>query len=454
MMRRTNGPLGGALALLVVGCLSQGCQQGDGGASAAQASASPTASGDGLAASGYRFPAEWEHHDSTWFSWWTVEYGTPGSTIQDLQVEMIRHTLRSEDVDLMVQSDEERAAVQSTLAAAGLDTSQVRFHTLAHNDIWMRDYGPQFVLDRRGSRGILDLGFDFYGYATYSSDFVQTDDRLDRTVAEELQLPALRCGVIHEGGNLESDGRGTVIATETTLRRRNPFHSLGEIERELKRCYGARQVIFTNEGLREDDSLLRGPLEGGVFNPGGTDGHMDDYVRFAPNGVILLAQARVEDLRSGDAGARARALVNLRRMEENYRIVARARDVDGRPYRIVRMPLAEPTYYELRPGDAYYDLYVSLSPYPDGTVVNDGDVLRIVTTSSYLNYTVTNDAVLMPSYCPDGGASLACRKDREVAETLARVFPGRRVIPLRHTLAANRGAGGPHCMTQQQPAVP
>ncbi len=433
----------------LLGCVAQGCRQ-DSDTVAARAG---SASSEGLSATSFGFPAEWEQHESTWFQWWTVEYGTPDSTIQDLLVEMIRHTARSELVDLVVQNADERASVSATLSAAGVDVSRVRFHEHAHNDIWARDYGPQFVRDRRGGRGILDTGFNFYGYDTYASDFAQTDDRLDRAIAGELQLPSLRCGLIHEGGNIESDGRGTVVATETVLRRHNRYHSLADIEHELRRCYGARQVIFTREGLREDDSLLRGRLEGGVFNPGGTDGHTDGYVRFAPNGTILLAEARREDLQSSDPGARGRALVNQRRMEENYRILSRARDADGRPYRIVRVPLAAPNYYDLRPGDTYYDLYVSLSPYEDGTVVNDGDVLKIVTTSSYLNYSVTNDAVLMPSFCPDGGDTLACRRDREVASILGRAFPGRRVIPLRHTLAANRGAGGPHCMTQQQPKV-
>lgn len=437
----------GLVALSLLGVGAQGCRQ-DGEAATSRASA---ALAEGLAATGYSFPAEWERHESTWFNWWTVEYGTPDSTVQDLLVEMIRHTARSELVDLVVQNAEEQTSVAATLSAAGINLARVRFHQHAHNDIWARDYGPQFVFDRRGGRGILDTGFNFYGYATYSSDFSQTDDRLDRAVAEELQLPSLRCGLIHEGGNIESDGRGTVIATTTPLRRHNRFHSLANIEQELRRCYGAQQVIFTSEGLREDDSLLRGRLEGGVFNPGGTDGHADGYVRFAPNNTILLAEARSEDLLSSDAGARGRALVNQRRMEENLRILSRARDVSGRPYRIVRVPLAAPNYYELRPGDTYYDLYVSLSPYEDGSVVNNGDVLQIVTTSSYLNFTITNDAVLMPSFCPDGGESLACRRDREVASILSRAYPGRRVIPLRNTLAANRGAGGPHCMTQQQP---
>lgn len=84
-------------------------------------------------------------------------------------------------------------------------------------------------------------------------------------------------------------------------------------------------------------------------------------------------------------------------------------------------------------------------------MLRDGDTLHMISTTSYLNFFVSNGVVLMPSYAQSIGTPAAIRKDREVYDTLRAVFPGREVVRLRYAIGANRGAGGPHCMTQQQP---
>lgn len=444
-MRRTWRAVtsGALLALTMTGC-------GSAGDDPAAAGTTSRTSGF-LAQEGYSVPAEWEPQQSVWVASWVNAYSEPLFPMDNVVTEVAKALSPRVPINFAVQSAEEEETVRGTLSRGGVDLSRVTFHTISHNDFWFRDTGPVFSRNARGEVGILDWGFDTWSYDVYTSDYSQHDERIDRDIAGLLSMPAFRCGMIHEGGNTEVDGHGTAIVTEAVERLRNPYMTVPEMESELKRCYGVRQVIWLPQGVLEDDSTFRGVLPGGVLTSGATNGHTDDYVRFAPNNTILLAQVAPSEMRTGDAAANRRAMLNYQRMEANYRILSRARDAQGRPYRIVRVPLAESDLFDLRPGDPFYDTFLSLSPLEDGTVLRDGDTLHMISTTSYLNFFVSNGVVLMPSYAESIGTPAAIRKDREVYDTLRAVFPGREVVRLRYALGANRGAGGPHCMTQQQP---
>jgi agmatine deiminase len=422
---------------------------GTDGASEAPTSANTS---DTLTQQGYSVPAQWERHDAVWLGWWVSPYGGTEFPTENLSIELVQALSPHVPIDLIVQDAAEEVHVHDVLSRAGVNTRRVRFHQIPHNDFWLRDTGGVFTRTPSGEVSVLDWGYDFWSYANYTDDFAQHDERIDRDIAAAVQVPAFRCSMIHEGGNADVDGNGTAIVTESVARRRNPFMNLAEMTRELRRCYGLRQVIWIPDGLVEDQAIMRGVLPGGVYNPGGTDGHIDEFIRFAPNNTVLLAEIRAEDINRIDSGERQRALINRDRLEAAYRIMRAARDANGRPYRIVRMPVAEPDYYNLNPGDPFYDLYTSLSPLEDGTVINEGDRLRIVSTTSYLNFFVSNGVVVVPTYAFSIPGALSERKDREAIATLRAAFPGRRIVPLQWVLGANRGAGGPHCMTQQQPA--
>lgn len=433
-----------ALALALCGCGTDGAVDGT--------ESSTALIRDPLTRNRFSVPAEWEQHDAMWLGWWVVPYGAPGFQAEDLVVEMLQALTPREPVNLMVQDATEEGTVRPILTRAGIDLSRIHFVRIPHNDFWLRDTGGVFTRNPTGEVSVVDFGYNFWGYDRYTSAYSQHDERIDRDVAESVQVNAYRCSIIHEGGGAEVDGRGTVIVTEAVALQRNPLMTRQEIEYELKRCYGARQVIWLSEGLLEDQSVLRGALPGGVFTPGGTNGHTDAFVRFAPNNTILLAEVRAEDILRADPGERQRALVNRARLEAAYAILRWSRDADGRPYRIVRVPVSEPDYYTLNPGDPFYDFYVASSPFEDGTVVRDGDPVRIVSTTSYLNFVLTNGAVLVPAYGTTIGTALARRKDQEAQNTIRAAYPGRQIVPIRQAIAGNRGAGGPHCMTQQQPA--
>ena len=127
-----------------------------------------------------------------------------------------------------------------------------------------------------------------------------------------------------------------------------------------------------------------------------THGHIDDLARFtSPDTVVIAAEPDRSD-------------PNHEPLKENLaRLRARA------DLRVVTIPMPQPVYFA-------------------------GQRLP----ASYANFYIANGIVLVPAFVDP--------HDLEVLKTLARLFPGRQVIPVpcRDLVL---GLGTLHCMTQQQP---
>jgi agmatine deiminase len=81
-----------------------------------------------------------------------------------------------------------------------------------------------------------------------------------------------------EGGAIDVDGRGTLMATEECLldpvQARNPGLGRAGIERVFGDVLGIRRVVWLGRGIAGDD----------------THGHIDDLARFVAPGRVLLCQ--------------------------------------------------------------------------------------------------------------------------------------------------------------------
>ncbi|MGH2907910.1 MAG: agmatine deiminase family protein, partial [Solirubrobacteraceae bacterium] len=66
--------------------------------------------------------------------------------------------------------------------------------------------------------------------------------------------------------------------------------------------------------------------------------------------------------------------------------------------------------------------------------------------ASYMNFYICNDAVIAPV------AGVDPDMDEQALAVIAAAYPGREVVPVPGLVIAY-GGGGPHCITQQVPAV-
>ena len=69
---------------------------------------------------------------------------------------------------------------------------------------------------------------------------------------------------------------------------------------------------------------------------GGTGGHTDEFVRFANANTIMLAWVDEKEKNISIINQ-----MNYERMNENYRILQQAKDLEGKPFNIIKVPLPD-----------------------------------------------------------------------------------------------------------------
>jgi len=332
-----------------------------------------------------RMPAEWEPHAATWLAWPHAVTTWPGCLdAAEREFEFfVRALARFERVSLVVQSAAHRDEIAARLGAI-VSAGTVRLHVIPTDDVWMRDIGPTFV---RGAAGLVALDWTFNAWGGKYAPW----DRDDAVAAQVATLAGVACerpGIVLEGGAIEVDGDGTLLATEPTLLdpKRNPGIDKPAIEALALELLGVRKTIWLGDGIEGDD----------------TDGHIDDIARFVAPGRVVCAH-EPDPRRANHApleDCRARLLA--------------ARDAAGRTLEVIDLPMP-------------------------ATVFADGAPLP----ASYANFYVANGALLVPVF--------DCPADERALGMLRPLFPGREVVGIP-SRALVRGLGAVHCLSQQQPA--
>jgi agmatine deiminase len=299
-----------------------------------------------------------------------------------------REVSRREGLLVICYDENHRRHVAERLAAAGAEMGRVRLAIAPSNDTWARDHGPITVICR-GQPRLLDFEFNGWG-GKYPAEL---DNRLTETLHRAGvfgHIPLEKPGIVLEGGAIEVDGSGTLLATARCLLAptRNPHLTREALEDRLKTLLGLRRILWLTHGWLAGDD---------------TDGHIDTLARFCdPHTIAYVhcddpADEHYEELEAMQAELRA------------------MRTADGRPYCLVPLPWPRARY--------------------------DETGRRLPAT--YANFLVINEAVLVPTY-DDPADSVALGR-------LAVCFPGRQVVgidclPLIHQY------GSLHCVTMQLPA--
>ncbi|TJZ50362.1 agmatine deiminase family protein [Streptomyces piniterrae] len=345
----------------------------------------PAATEPSPSAAGRRLGAEWESHARTFMAWPASEriWGDLLPGVRRDIAGLARAIAEYEPVVLLAGPGQEAAARR----ACGAD---VEVAPIAVDDLWARDTVPMFVEDGGRVRGV---DFNFNGWGGKQEH--RNDAQVGRKALAEYGISRDRTWVVAEGGAFETDGQGTLMATESSLvnKNRNPGKSRQQIEDELKKALGVRKVIWF-AGVRGEDI---------------TDAHVDCLARFAAPGVVLLDKA----FPGGPEDSWSRAAAQARRVLEG------STDARGKALEVVELPQPDPDEITGR-GDAF--------------------------VSSYVNFYVANEAVFVPRF---GDA----RGDDRAQQILRDHFPGRDIVPVKIDAIAS-GGGGIHCSTHDQPGKP
>jgi agmatine deiminase len=338
-------------------------------------------------------PAEWEPHQATWLAWPHNARDWPGklAAIPFVYAQIVRRVSEGETVRLLVNGPEEERRARRVLSRSGVDLARVDFHRFPTDRVWTRDSGPIFVRRAGGARAIVH--FRFNAWAKYP-DF-RRDARNPERAAAALGLPLLPAAhrgrpVVLEGGAIDVNGAGSILATEECLldpavQVRNPGFGREDYEAVFREHLGAGNAIWLGRGIAGDD----------------THGHVDDLCRFTgPRTIVLCREDDPDD-------------PNHAALAENRERLQGARLEDGSRPEVVELPMP-------------------------GPVVFAGQRLP----ASYANFYACNAAVLVPTF--DDPA------DREALGILAELFRDRPVIGI-HALDLVWGLGTLHCLSQQEP---
>ena len=275
----------------------------------------------------------------------------------------------------------------ATTPETGVDMSQVDFTIAETDQFWARDCGPMFVADSEGLPAIIDWGYNGYGRMDkfgpdvpedllwempefvreeYMGNYVK-DDVLSSTIAMAMNVKSVDVnGFILEGGAIETDGRGTIITTESCIlnENRNPGMTRHEAELYFKKYMGMTNVIWLKGSPDEDI----------------TDGHIDGLMRFADANTIVT-MTEEDYYETYDYTPKG-----------DYRKVINAKNADGERYNIVTLPITE-------------------------------DIVEwLGWRANYLNYYAGNKVVLVPVY--------EDVMDAEALRILGQIYPDKEIIPI------------------------
>ncbi|KAM0336027.1 hypothetical protein ACHAPQ_004583 [Fusarium lateritium] len=303
-------------------------------------------------------------------------------------------------------------------------SKNVTVQALDASQLWIRDTGPIFVHEVQNGRSAgLKLGFNYWGgkFASFGDETVaagvlaavaaesaslegeetssgQSDSNRRRQMPstgfkQRLAVPGAEPGFISEGGAIEVDGQGTLLATESSIinPNRNPGMSKKELEEKFQEYLGISKTIWL-PGVKGYDV---------------TDYHIDAFARFIKPGQVLLSRP-----------AKHAEPCVIQAYIEAKEVLNKEKDARGNSLEVHEVE-------EPHPNDLVGELWG-------------------VAVASYANYYLANGGLIMPCF----GVP---RLDDEAYGLFKQYFPDRDIVRVPLNALPKLG-GGIHCATQQVPA--
>ena len=249
-----------------------------------------------------RLPAEWEPVGAVIVSFplydprgWKVH----ADFIQALNTEA--------KIFILVGNEFWQKAVEVYLTSQGVGLENLSFFQIPAEDVWTRDYGPTVVFSGAESQPVMIWNPYFIADQAY----YKFDADATAGLAMALDLPLCRLPLVIEGGNLITDGRGTIILSESVLEA-NPEVDREGLEAIMRDYFGCTRLI----------TLPALPAE--------ITGHIDMAVKFAKEDTLFVACAHPGSKWHGE-------------LEQMASRLSQIRAGTGQPFRVIRVPLPRRT---------------------------------------------------------------------------------------------------------------
>ena len=347
----------------------------------------------------FRMPAEWEPQKSVWMSWPHNKNDWPGlfEKIPNVVGKIIKYLTKHQKVDLLINNTKSIGTTRIYLKKIGCNISNIKFHKLKTDRLWLRDSGPIFLVNKKKRKKIM-LDFKFNAWSKYKN--FKNDNKINSLISKYLNIKSILpkkvnskkfVRVVMEGGAFDNNGSGSILLTKECLLSRKQERNKGfkkiDYENLFSKYLNAKNFIWLNKGIVGDD----------------THGHIDDIARFVSKSTIMIA---VEKSRSDK---------NYKALKENLKILRNSYDENGKKFKILKIPMPSPVVI---------------------------DKTRV--PASYLNFFISNKTVLVPVF--------NVKEDKKVLKMFRKFFTNRKVVGIDCSDLI-WGFGAIHCMTQQEPKI-
>lgn len=337
----------------------------------------------------YTMPEESAPHEGTWLQWpHQYQYGIDYRNDLDATwIAMTKSLTESEKVHIIAYDNTEKSRITALLKTAGVSLSAIDFKIFKTDDVWVRDNGPIYTKDKNNQLVIQDWGFNGWGK---KADFMNCNTIPSQIAADQkINKIDLNSVMINEGGAVEIDGNGTLMATKSAIlnSNRNPSMTQSQAETIFKKYLGTTHFIWLDGKAGREI----------------TDMHIDGFARFGnPTTIVTMNE---DDLLYWEVP------------QNDITTLYHTKDKNDKAYTFLKLPLSK-----------------------NNVVTTYGKKLGY--KGSYVNYYIGNTVVLVPNY-NDPNDSVA-------NQLIQRLYPSRKIIGIDvRNLYANGGMI--HCVTQQQP---
>lgn len=345
----------------------------------------------------YTMPAKSEPHEGTWLQWpHQYQYGMAyRNSLEATWLAMAKELVANEKVHIIAYNQTEKDRIIVLLSVQNIPLINIDFKIYKTDDVWVRDNGPIYVKDISGNLVIQDWGFNGWGSKKDDQSGLLIQSSNCNIIPSKIgtdqgkQLVDLNSIMINEGGAIEIDGNGTLMATKSAIlnSNRNPGMTQAQAEIIFKKYLGVINFLWLDgqEGLEL------------------TDQHIDGFARFGNANTIVTMEQN--------------DLLNYDVKQTDINKLYAAKNKNGTPYSFLKIPLTQ-----------------------NNVVTTNGTNLGF--KGSYVNYYIANNKVLVPNY-NDANDIVANAK-------IQLLYPTRKVVGIDVRNLYENG-GMIHCVTQQQP---
>lgn len=201
---------------------------------------------------------------------------------------------------LKLLSDDAKATQywKGFLATHKIPDGSVSYYEVPTDSIWIRDYGPWFIIDGAGAMGLID---NIYNRPR------PKDDLVPDFIGKKLGVPVYKTGLVHTGGNYYNDGLGNAFSS-TLVYSENTNLGSAEIQKRMKSFLGIERYTTS-------------PLA-----PKITIEHMDTFGKLVAPDTWVFSEFPQNSRYRKDSET---MLALLKTLKSPY----------GTPYKIFRMPM-------------------------------------------------------------------------------------------------------------------